>query len=378
MSKPAPIPFNRPYQAGPELTYIGEALRGGHASGGGPFTKRCEQYLSDRLGAEQVLLTTSCTHALELCAMLLDLGPGDEVIVPSFTFVSTANAFALRGARPVFADVRADTLNVDETRLEPLITDRTRAIVVVHYAGVGCEMDAIGAIAERHGVPVIEDNAHGLVARYKDHNLGTMGLFGTQSFHETKNFTCGEGGAVVINDGRHAERAEILRDKGTNRARFFRGQVDKYSWVDLGSSYPPADILAAYLLAQLEAADHIQATRRGIWHRYAAALGDWAAAHGVTTPFVPDYCEQSFHMFYLLLPTPAARDRFIQHLAERDILAVFHYVPLHASSMGERFGSADCPVTEDVSGRLVRLPFFADLTEAEQERVIDAAITFRP
>ena len=378
MPKPAPIPFNRPYQAGPELQYISDAIREGYASGGGPYTRRCEQLLADGLGAEQVLLTTSCTHALELCALLLDIGPGEEVIVPSFTFVSTANAFALRGARPVFADVRPDTLNLDETRLEALITERTRAIVVVHYAGVGCEMDAILAIADRHGVPVIEDNAHGLYAKYKDHHLGTMGLFGTQSFHETKNFTCGEGGAVVVNDPRYAERAEVVRDKGTNRARFFRGQVDKYTWVDLGSSYPPADILAAYLFAQLEEADHIQATRREIWHRYLAGLGDWAHQQGVATPFVPDYCEQSFHMFYLLLPTPDARDRFIEHLAAEDILAVFHYVPLHSSSMGQRFGPADCPVTEDVSARLVRLPFFTDLTEADQDRVIAAATSFRP
>jgi dTDP-4-amino-4,6-dideoxygalactose transaminase len=373
------IPFNRPYVAGNEQDYVGQAAASGHMSGDGPFTKRCHALLERELGVEKALLTTSCTHALEMAALLLALKPGDEVIAPSFTFVSTLNAFVLRGARPVFADVRPDTLNLDEARLERLITPRTRAIVVVHYAGVGCEMDAILDIAGRHGVAVVEDNAHGLFGKYRGRHLGTFGCLATQSFHETKNVSCGEGGALLINDPRYVERAEILREKGTNRSRFFRGQVDKYTWVDLGSSYLPSDLLAAFLFAQLEARQRIQTRRRQLWERYYEDLERWAMEHGVRLPVVPAQCEQAYHMFYLLLPSLEDRRDFIEHLKSRSILSVFHYLPLHLSEMGQRFGgrSGDCPVTEDISDRLVRLPFFNGLTCDDQERVIEAVRCFR-
>ncbi|HET7419904.1 MAG TPA: dTDP-4-amino-4,6-dideoxygalactose transaminase [Candidatus Dormibacteraeota bacterium] len=368
------IPFNRPTFEGRELEYIQEAIAYGHISGDGPFTKRCHQLLESELGVPRALLTTSCTHALEMAAILLDLKPGDEVIIPSFTFVSVANAFVLRGARPVFVDVRPDTLNFDERLFERLITERTRGAVVVHYAGVGCEMDAIEAIAERHSVTVIEDNAHGLFGRYRGRLLGTFGRLATQSFHETKNFTCGEGGALLVNDPDLVERAEIIREKGTNRARFFRGLVDKYTWTDIGSSYLPSDVLSAILLAQLEAREAIQAKRRRIWNEYRDALERWAVDVGATLPTVPAECEQSYHMFYLLMPSLEARQRLIAHLRSEGILSVFHYVPLHLSAMGRRFGGAEgqCPVTEDISDRLVRLPFYNSLEEAQQARVVNA------
>lgn len=374
------IPFNRPCLVGREFAYMADAVRSGHASGDGPYTKKCHALLEQILGVPKVLLTTSCTHALDMAALLLNIGPGDEVIVPSFTFVSTVNAFVLRGARPVFADIRPDTLNLDESRLEPLITSRTRAIAVVHYAGVGCEMDAILEIAQRHGVAVVEDNAHGLFGKYRGRYLGTFGCLATQSFHETKNLTCGEGGALLINDPQYIDRAEIVREKGTNRSRFFRGQVDKYTWVDIGSSYLPSDILAAFLYAQLEERERIQARRRYIWEFYARELRDWAEEHGVRLPFVPAHCEQPYHLFYLLLPSLEARTRLIAHLKERGILAVFHYLPLHLSPMGQRFGGqrGDCPVTEDVSDRLLRLPFFNDLTDDELVEVVEAVRAFDP
>jgi dTDP-4-amino-4,6-dideoxygalactose transaminase len=313
-----------------------------------------------------------------MSALLLDLQPGDEVIIPSFTFVSTVNAFALRGARPVFADVRADTLNLDVTRLEPLITGRTRAVVPVHYAGIGCEMDAILEIAGRRNLAVVEDNAHGLLGRYQGRLLGVFGSLATQSFHETKNFTCGEGGALVINDEQLVEPAEILREKGTNRSRFFRGQVDKYTWVGLGSSYLPSDILSAFLLAQLESRERIQGRRRQIWDCYLSGLGEWAEALGVRLPVVPPDCEPSYHLFYLLMPDLEKRQALIAHLKERRILAVFHYQPLHLSAMGQAYGGreGDCPVTEWAADRLVRLPFYNGLTEDEQARVIEAVRTF--
>jgi dTDP-4-amino-4,6-dideoxygalactose transaminase len=356
------------------MAYLAEAFANGHLSGDGPFTRRCHALLEASLGVPKALLTTSCTHALEMAAMLLDLEPGDEVIVPSFTFVSTINAFVLRGARPVFADIRPDTLNLDESKLAALVTPRTRAVVVVHYAGVGCEMDAIAALAERHGLAVIEDNAHGLYGQYRGRPLGTFGAMAALSFHETKNFSCGEGGALLLNDPRLVERAEIIREKGTDRSRFFRGQVDKYTWVDLGSSYLPSDALAALLLAQLEARDAIQARRREIWLGYDGALCGWARDAGVRLPLVPAHCAQAFHMFYLLMPSLAARQALIRHLGARGILAVFHYQPLHRSPMGRRTAAreTDCPVTDDVSDRLVRLPFYNSLSEAEQERVIEA------
>jgi dTDP-4-amino-4,6-dideoxygalactose transaminase len=315
-----------------------------------------------------------------MAALLLEVGPGDEVIVPTFTFVSTVNAFVLRGARPVFADIRPDTLNLDERQLERLVTPRTRAIWVVHYAGVGCEMDAIQAIARRHGLVVVEDNAHGLLARYKGRYLGTFGALASQSFHETKNFTCGEGGALLINDAAYVEAAEIVREKGTNRSRFFRGQVDKYTWVGLGSSYLPSDLLAAYLFAQFEARDAIQAARQRVWTYYQTHLADWARQHDVCLPTIPEHCEQPYHMYYLLLPGLAQRQALIDHLRQAGIQAVFHYLPLHLSDMGRDFGGrpGDCPVTEDVSDRLLRLPFFNSLREPEQARVVESIQQFRP
>jgi dTDP-4-amino-4,6-dideoxygalactose transaminase len=314
-----------------------------------------------------------------MCALLLDIQPGDEVIVPSFTFVSTVNAFVLRGARPVFVDIRADTLNIDENLIERSITPRTKAIIVVHYAGVGCEMDVIMRIAQKHGIPVVEDNAHGLFGKYRGKSLGTFGNLATQSFHETKNFTCGEGGALVINDPTYVERAEIIREKGTNRSRFFRGQVDKYTWVDVGSSYLPSDMLAAYLYAQLEARDQIQGKRKKIWNYYQAHLRGWAEDNRIRLPFIPENCEQSFHMFYMLMPDLDQRQALIDYLKERNILSVFHYLPLHLSDMGKGYGGkvGDCPITEAMSDRLIRLPFFNDLSEEDQRAVATAIRGFR-
>src|SRR6516225_11753812 len=370
------IPFNRAGLVGNEFVYISKGLENGHISGDGRFTKQCHALLERELGTSKALLTTSCTHALEMTALLLDIQPGDEIIVPSFTFVSTINAFVLRGARPVFCDIRADTLNIDEQKIEKLISSRTKAIVVVHYAGVGCEMDSILALAERQGIAVVEDNAHGLFGKFKGKYLGTFGGLATQSFHETKNVTCGEGGALLINDPRYIERAEIIREKGTNRSRFYRGQVDKYTWVDVGSSYLPSELLAAFLLAQLEGRTEIQEKRRHIWEYYQAHLVDWAAKRGVALPVVPSWCEQPYHMFYLRLPSLRARQSLIDHLKAHGILSVFHYVPLHLSDMGQRFGGkpGDCPVTEDVSDRLLRLPFYTSLTPADQARVVDVIL----
>jgi len=372
------IPFNKPCFEGKELAYISEAIGNGHISGDGQFTKKCNAFFEEQLGVARAFLTTSCTHALEMAAILLNIESGDEVIVPSFTFVSTANAFAIHKAKPVFIDVRPDTLNMDENLLEELITPRTKAVVPVHYAGVGCEMDAILEIAGRHGVPVVEDNAHGLFGRYKGKFLGTFGCLATQSFHETKNFTCGEGGALLINDPQYVERAEIIREKGTNRNRFFRGEVDKYTWVDVGSSYLPSDVLAAFLYAQLQAKDHIQSHRKRVWEYYYAHLKNWAREHGVKLPTIPEHCEQPYHMFYMIMPSPEDRQALIAHLKSRGILAVFHYLPLHLSGVGIRLGGkkGDCPVTEDICDRLIRLPLYNDLTEAEQESIIAAIYDF--
>jgi dTDP-4-amino-4,6-dideoxygalactose transaminase len=373
------IPFNKPYTTGQELELMQQALANGHISGDGPFTAECERALGAIIGAKRVLLTSSCTDALEMSAILLNLEPGDEVIVPAFTFVSTANAFALHGARPVFADIRSDTLNIDESTLESLITRRTRAIVAVHYAGVGCDMDALRALTEPRGIALIEDNAHGLFGQYKAKPLGSFGAMATQSFHETKNIIAGEGGALVINDPALEERAEIIREKGTNRKRFYRGQVDKYTWVDVGSSFLPSDLTAAFLAAQLRGHDDIQLRRKRIWNRYEQALGEWAAVNAVRLPVIPAEATQSFHMFYLLCPSLEGRERLIAHLRDRSILAVFHYQPLNASEMGQRFGghAGQCPVTESVADRLLRLPFYNALTEDEQARVIDAIREFR-
>lgn len=374
------VDFNRPIPVGNELEYVAQAIAGGHLSGDGPFTKKCHALLEQDLGVPKVLLTTNCTHALEMTAILLDSQPGDEVIIPDFTFVSTVNAFVLRGMKPVFVDVRPDTLNLDESQLESAVTPRTKAIVPVHYAGVGCEMDAIVEIANRHGVAIVEDNAHGLFGKYKGKLLGTFGVMAAQSFHETKNFTSGgEGGALLVNDPRYAERAEIIREKGTNRARFFRGQVDKYTWVDVGSSYLPSDLLAAFLYGQLEQRERIQSHRKNLWHTYEAALRDWASQNGVTLPTIPAHVDQAYHMFYLLLPDLKTRQRFIMTLRECGIYSVFHYLPLHLSGMGREFGGrlGDFPVTESVSDRLVRLPFHNALTGAEQELVIETILEFK-
>jgi dTDP-4-amino-4,6-dideoxygalactose transaminase len=372
------IPFNRPYATGKEIDYIRAAITTPKLSGDGSFTARCHQLLEQSLGIQKALLTTSCTHALEMAALLLNIGPGDEVIVPAFTFPSAANAFILRGAKPVFVDIRADTLNINESQIEQRITARTKAIFLVHYAGVGCEMDTIMTIARRHGTGVVEDNAHGLYGKYRGQYLGTLGQLATLSFHETKNFSCGEGGALLINDAQFNQRAEILREKGTDRSRFFRGEIDKYTWVDIGSSYLPSDLLAAFLRAQLEHRDQIQTMRQQMWEIYARELASWAEANGVRLPIVPPECEQSYHMFYVIMPSLESRQALISHLAGFGILAVFHYLPLHLSPMGLRFGGrhGDCPVTEDLADRLLRFPFFTGMTSSEQTQVIDAVRAF--
>lgn len=373
------IDFNRPTMTGKELDYIARVFEDRHISGDGAFTKKCQSLLETELGVPKVLLTTNCTHALELTALLLDIKPGDEVICPSFTFVTTINAYVLRGATPVFIDIRPDTLNMDENQLESKITSRTRAILPVHYAGVASELDTILRIASQHQIPVVEDNAHGLFGKYRGRYLGTFGQLATLSFHETKNFTCGEGGAILINDPDLIERAEIIREKGTNRSRFFRGMVDKYTWVDIGSSYLPSDILAAFLYAQLEQWQTIQAKRQHIWSSYYAGLSEWAAQGGVQLPFIPaDCCEQAYHMFYMLLPDLKRRQALIQYLRSQGILSVFHYLPLHLSEMGLRMGGkiGDCPVTESVSDRLIRLPFYNAISDEEINQVIRAIRSF--
>jgi len=368
------IPFNKPTVVGDEVLVLAEAIQAGHLGGNGPFTRKCQRFLEDQLPVPKALLTTSCTDALEMSALLLDIQPGDEVIVPSFTFVSTANAFVLHGATPVFADIRPDTLNLDETKLERLITPKTQAIVVVHYAGVGCEMDGILEIARRNGIPVVEDNAHGLFGKYRGRTLGSMGCLATLSFHETKNLTCGEGGALLLNDTRYFERAEIILEKGTDRSRFFRGQVDKYTWVDAGSSYLPSDMLAAFLHVQLQAWQEVQMRRQELWSRYFSHLQDWAGSQGVDLPRVPAHCEHTAHAFYLLLPSLAKRQSLIDYLRDRGIASAFHYLPLHLSTMGQRFKGkrGDCPVTEQISDRLLRLPLYHALTDAEQNEIIEA------
>ncbi len=380
MSAPPRIPFHRVDPMGDELRYVAEAAASGWIAGDGRFTRRCRELLEEIHGGAPVLLTTSCTHALELAALLLEVGPGDQVVMPSFTFVSTANAFALRGAEPVFADVDPETLNLDPGDLAARITGRTRAVVPVHYAGVGCDLAAIGDLAERHGLAVVEDNAHGLFGGYRGRPLGTFGALAALSFHETKNVTCGEGGALVLNDRSLLQRAEILREKGTDRSRFFRGEVDRYTWREIGSSYLPADLLAAFLFGQLEARERIQERRERLWRRYRDGLDAWCRAAGARPPAVPPDRRSAWHLFHLLMPTPESRDRLIAHLRARGILAVFHYLPLHLSPVGRRLGGREgsLPVTEDAAARLVRLPLFPGLTDGEQERVIEAVIEFGP
>ena len=370
------IPFNRPYMTGRELDNIAEAHANGHLSGDGPFTRRCHAWLERETGTRKALLTHSCTAALEMSALLMDLSPGDEVIMPSFTFVSTANAFVLRGAVPVFVDVRPDTLNIDETLIEAAITPKTRAICVVHYAGVACEMDAIVEIAARHRLLVIEDAAQGVLSTYKEKPLGSLGAFGALSFHETKNIISGEGGALLVNDERFAERAEIIREKGTNRSQFFRGQVDKYTWVDIGSSYLPGEIVAAFLAAQMDEAARITADRLSIWDRYHDAFATLEASERLRRPVIPAHCRHNAHMYYLLLGDLEARTQFIAMLKAAGIHSVFHYVPLHDSPAGRRFGRVvgDLAVTDDASRRLVRLPLW--LPDMNQQRVIEAVEDF--
>ncbi|WP_127936311.1 dTDP-4-amino-4,6-dideoxygalactose transaminase [Nonomuraea polychroma] len=373
------IPFNRPHSSEHELDYLAEAIGQGRTAGDGPFTRRASQLLKELTGAGCVLLTTSCTDALEMSAVLLDIQPGDEVIMPSFTFMSAANAFVLRGGVPVFVDCRADTLNLDERLVEGAITARTRAIVVVHYGGVGCEMEAITGLAERYGLALIEDNAHGLGGSYRGRPLGSFGCMATQSFHETKNIQCGEGGALLVNDTELLARAEVIREKGTDRSRFFRGQVDKYRWIDVGSSYLLSDVLAALLTSQLESFDKIQARRQAIWHRYHGELADWAAENGVSQPMVPDGCMQPAHLYYLLLPDMRNRQALIGHLAEEGVQATFHYQPLHTAPAGVRYGrvaAGGCPVSEQIAERLIRLPLFAGLAEMDVARVIEAVRAF--
>ncbi len=359
------IPFNRPYLTGRELEYVAQAHHNGHLSGDGAFTRRCHALLEKSSRCHKALLTHSCTAALEMMALLLDLQPGDEVIMPSFTFVSTANAFVLRRAVPVFVDIRPDTLNLDERLIEAAITPRTKAICVVHYAGVGCEMDAILALARKHGLRLLEDAAQGILSTYRGRPLGSIGDLGAFSFHETKNIISGEGGALLINDPALVEQAEIIREKGTNRSRFFRGQVDKYTWVDAGSSYLPGEVIAAFLAAQLEEAETLIGRRLAIWSRYHAWAQRLEEEGTVRRPIIPETCVHNGHMYYLLLESLERRTAFIASLKAVGVGAVFHYVPLHSSPAGRRFGRAAgaLPVTDDVSARLVRMPLWLGLEQ---------------
>jgi len=365
------VPFNRPHLTGREFTYISEAVEGGQLAGNGPFTQRCHAWLERELGCARALLTHSCTAALEMAALLLDPAPGDEIIMPSFTFVSTANAFVLRGARPVFVDIRPDTLNIDETLIEAAITDRTRAIVPVHYGGVACDMDAIMNIAQRHNLVVIEDAAQGFLAGYRNRPLGSIGHLAALSFHETKNVISGEGGALLINDDRFRARAEIIWEKGTNRSHFLRGEVEKYSWVDIGSSFLPGELIAAFLWAQLESAHGMTNERLRLWTRYACGCAEWQQV-GVRCPIVPDYASHNAHLFYLLLPPTMPRVDVLADLNNRGVNAIFHYVPLHESAAGRRFGrvASRMDVTTSLSSQLIRLPLWTGLHPSEMEFVI--------
>ena len=374
------IPFNEPEISDDDCMHLSSAIANRHSSGNGIFTQQVENIISQSLASLRTLLTTSCTHALEMSALLANLQPGDEVIVPSYTFVSTASAFALYGARPVFVDSRSDTLNIDASKIEAAITSKTRAICVVHYGGVACEMEQIQDIASKHKLMLIEDNAHGLFAKYKGKYLGTFGALATQSFHETKNIICGEGGALIINDESMVERAEILREKGTNRSRFLRGQVDKYTWVDIGSSWVMSDLLAAILYGQLQRADEINSRRVKIWNQYHSGLASWAEKFCVTTPFVPEGCEHVGHVYHLRFEKHEQRTKFIATLKDQQINCVFHYQALNTSPVGQGFGGyvGQCPVAEHASDCLVRLPLFNSMTDEQQNRVIEAVRAFRP
>lgn len=368
------IPFNKPFIVGKELYYISQSVLSGQIAGDGLFTKKCHELLERKFNIPKVLLTHSCTAALEMAALLCEVGPGDEVILPSFTFVSTANAFYLRGAKLVFVDIRPDTLNIDETKIEAAITERTKAIVPVHYAGQGCHMGVIMDIARRHNLYVIEDAAQGVNAKYKDKFLGTIGDIGAYSFHETKNFISGEGGAIAINNPKFIERAEIIREKGTDRSKFFRGQVDKYNWVDVGSSYLPSDLLAAFLFAQLENMDKINSQREELYNYYFKALIPLVNDGKLRLPYLSSECQGNSHLFYIILNDENTRDALMAYLKTKGIMAVFHYLPLHLSPIGRSMGYTDgqLPVTETMSGRLLRLPFFYELTSEEQDLVVDS------
>jgi dTDP-4-amino-4,6-dideoxygalactose transaminase len=374
------IVFNRADVTSLDQSMVEKAILGGHISGNGPFTKLAEELLESYLNVNKVLLTTSCTHALELSALLSGLDKGDEVILPSWTFVSTAGAFALMGAKPVFVDSRADTLNIDTSLIEREITKRTKAICVVHYGGVACEMEKLADLAKSYGLTLIEDNAHGLAAKYKGRFLGTFGAMATNSFHETKNLTCGEGGCLVVNDEALIERAKILREKGTNRENFLMGLVDKYTWVDIGSSWVLSDLLAGVLVGQLGRLEAINAKRMDIWNFYHTELADWADHYGVTRPFVPPGCEHVGHVYHLRFGSGSERSRFIRHMDERLISCVFHYQPLHISPIGQRFGgyNGQCPVAEQAGECVVRLPLYNLLTPSNLERIVDAVRHFSP
>lgn len=372
------VPFNKPSLAGNEFKYIEDDISHMHISGDGKYTKLCNEFLEKQFNAKKVLLTTSCTHALEMAAILLDIKDGDEVIMPSYTFVSTANAFVLRGAKPVFVDIRLDTKNIDENLIEEKITKRTKAIVPVHYAGVACEMDKIMSLAKKYNLYVIEDAAQGVNAKYKNKYLGTIGDIGCYSFHETKNYICGEGGAIVINNEKFIERAEIIREKGTNRSKFFRGEVDKYTWVDIGSSFLPSDLLAAFLLAQLENMDKISSRRKEIYEKYYTSFKMLEFQGIIQLPLVPNDCISNYHMFYILFNSEKDRDKSINYLKDKEIGAIFHYIPLHSSPMGYKLGyrKGDFIITENVSSQLLRLPFYNKITDDEQNYVIESLYSF--
>jgi len=370
------IPFNKPLVLGKEFDNIKKVIVSNRFSGDGEFTKKCSELMERKFNSKKVLVTTSCTHALEMAFILINLQPGDEVICPSYTFVSTVNAFMLRGAKPVFVDIRKDTLNIDENLIEEKITDRTKAIIPVHYAGVSCEMDKINKIAKKHKLFIIEDAAQGVNAKYKGKSLGTLGDMGTYSFHESKNYQCGEGGALLIENEEFFERAEIIREKGTNRSKFFRGEVDKYTWVDIGSSYLPAEILAAFLYEQLENMDKVKKKRQESFRYYYDNLKELEMEGKIRLPIIPEECETNYHMFYMLLSSEQGRNELLSRLKEKSIYATFHYIPLHTSPMGKRLGykKGDLPVTERISGRILRLPMFYELKVKEQAYIVDNVV----
>ena len=369
------VPFNKPFVAGKELYYIAQAVTMGNLGGDGHFTRCCAELLQDRFDIEKILMTPSCTASLEMAAQLCDLSAGDEVIMPSYTFVSTAAAFVRLGATPVFVDVRPDTLNIDESLIEAAITEKTKVICVVHYAGVACEMDEIMAIAQRHNLRVVEDAAQGVNSRYKGRALGGIGDLGTYSFHETKNYICGEGGSLSINRPEFVERAEIIRDKGTNRQKFFRGDVDKYTWVEVGSSYVPSELCSAFLFAQLEEMDRISERRKSIYETYTRALRDLESAGKLQLPVIPQHCESNYHLCFVILPTVEQRDQALIDMRAAGVCSVFHYVPLHSSPVGKKLcKQTELPVTDDLSSRLLRLPLFHNITAEEVQRVIQALV----